>query len=236
MPKELIFLHIPKTGGTCITKLMEREYGKTNVKVPASKQSFQELYESFKLLNKIKFNCFQGHMPFGFHEVLQGFEYATILRDPTERVISNIKHIQRGRLHPKYNNIGTKDINDVFSDESIIYSELNNFQTRLLSGDFDKCFYYKNGKTIFDNEIIVYDDELMNKAKENLKKIKVIGFTEDFDSFFKKFIVYFKWKKVKSYNKMNVAHNKVSPSEECIKKIQYYNQMDQELYDFAKTL
>jgi Sulfotransferase family len=234
MPKKLIFLHIPKTGGTCITKLMKKEYG--HVKVPTYQQTFQELYDSLKSSNNIPFNCFQGHMPFGFHEVLPGFEYATILRDPVKRVISNIKHIQRGILHPQYNSVGTKNINDVFLDESVIYSELNNFQTRLLSGDFDKCFYYKNGKTFFNNEIIIYDNDLMNKAKANLKKIKIIGFTEDFDTFFKKFIVYFQWNKIKSYNKANVANNRVEPSNECIKKIQYYNQMDQELYDFAKTL
>ncbi|WP_051428308.1 sulfotransferase family 2 domain-containing protein [Bacillus sp. J33] len=81
----LIFMHIPKTGGTTLSRIIDMQY-KPN-----------EIYRTYKNVVKAQgkmtdnnIRCIQGHDYFGIHkQINKPFKYVTLLRDPVERVISN---------------------------------------------------------------------------------------------------------------------------------------------------
>ncbi|MEO6969971.1 MAG: sulfotransferase family 2 domain-containing protein, partial [Chthoniobacterales bacterium] len=101
----VIFLHLPKTAGTTLNRLIEWEY-------PLS-----EMYSidpvlfrwSAAHLRKLspdrlkKTRMFKGHMLFGLHEALpQPATYITVLRDPVDRVLSAFYFMRSYKLHPLY--------------------------------------------------------------------------------------------------------------------------------------
>ena len=101
----IIFLHLPKTAGTTLNRLIEREY-------PLREMYSVDpvLYEwSSARLRKLserrlrRTRIFKGHMLFGLHEVLpQPATYITVLRDPVERVLSAFYFMRSHKLHPLY--------------------------------------------------------------------------------------------------------------------------------------
>ena len=101
----VIFLHLPKTAGTTLNRLIEWEY-------PLSEMySIDPVFYEWSAahlrkrspdrLKKIR--IFKGHMTFGLHEVLpQPATYITVLRDPVDRVISSYYFMRNYKLHPLY--------------------------------------------------------------------------------------------------------------------------------------
>ena len=101
----VIFLHLPKTAGTTVNRLIEWEY------------RLSEMYSidpvlfrwSTAQLRKLpperlkRIRMFKGHMTFGLHEMLpQPATYISVLRDPVDRVISAFYFMQNYKLHPFY--------------------------------------------------------------------------------------------------------------------------------------
>jgi hypothetical protein len=101
----VIFLHLPKTAGTTVNRLIEWEY-----RLSEMYSIDPVLFEwSAAHLRKLpswrlrKIRMFKGHMTFGLHEVLpQPATYITVLRDPVDRVISAFYFMRSYKLHPLY--------------------------------------------------------------------------------------------------------------------------------------
>lgn len=101
----VIFLHLPKTAGTTVNRLIEWEY-----RISEMYSIDPVLFEwSAAHLRKLsaerlaKIRMFKGHMLFGLHEVLpQPATYITVLRDPIDRVISAFYFMRSYKLHPLY--------------------------------------------------------------------------------------------------------------------------------------
>ncbi|PJA73651.1 hypothetical protein CO151_12830 [bacterium CG_4_9_14_3_um_filter_65_15] len=92
----LIFLHIPKAGGTTLGQIITRQY-------PAEsfcEVSFEKLdtFDRFFAMTddeKARVRCVKGHYPFGIHEHLPGKPvYVTMLRDPVKRFISEYRFLR----------------------------------------------------------------------------------------------------------------------------------------------
>ena len=102
LEKSVIFLHIPKVGGSTISKIIERQYRPRNifhVRDNSSQKRIQNCVDEFKVLpvaEKERIKVLMGHMGFGLHNFLpQPSVYFTLLRDPVERVISYYYFILR---------------------------------------------------------------------------------------------------------------------------------------------
>ncbi|NEO03330.1 MAG: sulfotransferase family protein, partial [Moorea sp. SIO3I7] len=91
----LIFLHIPKTAGTTLHYIINRQYKSEYIFEVNCRESRNELIRMSEV-QKSKIKVIRGHMEFGWHEfIAQPCTYITMLRDPVERVISFYFYILR---------------------------------------------------------------------------------------------------------------------------------------------
>jgi hypothetical protein len=169
----LIFLHIPRTGGTTLKKLPERNYGTDQIfdlydsDNAAQIRRFAQLPES----QRANYKCIKGHLFFGFHKLVPGQStYVTFLREPIARVQSFYSYV---RAHPEHylhrdlveQRLGLKELLRHPGTE-----ELCNLQTRMIAGDLE-------------NPEQIVDRVALERAKENLRThFSVTGLTEEFDA------------------------------------------------------
>jgi hypothetical protein len=214
----LVHLHMPKTGGTTLKKIIYKNYDRNKVfdvyvdrpKLPATLAN----------LTKKQVQCIQGHFPFGVHKHFnKKAAYITMLREPIDRIISEyyfIKNIPWHNLHSKVKNMSLVQYQNSLAK--------SNLQTRyILGGPFER--------------------ELTNKDLEKAKKILVthfsmVGITELFDesTFLMKETL--GWQNI-SYEKANVTKKRLSKkqiSPKVIQQIAANNKLDLQLYAFGKKL
>lgn len=147
-----VFIHIPKCGGNSLLASLSssRNFGTDEIFNINDHSGSEELFgtaEKYdvrlvelrgmpeKEKNTIRF--VHGHMPYGIHRYFEKpVRYLGLLREPVERLESLYRFAKtnpRHYLHPIASRLSFADF--VSSDESF---ELDNHQTRLLSGTFPK--------------------------------------------------------------------------------------------------
>ncbi|MFT5260296.1 MAG: hypothetical protein ACI810_002047 [Gammaproteobacteria bacterium] len=135
--QHLIFLHLPKAGGSTLRTILNREYG-----VKASHIISERMHQDFKDLEQLdeqhkqKIKLLIGHMGFGVHAYLPGpCKYISMLRDPIERVVSEYRYIQVNQKHVHHEKVKNLSLMEFLS--SGLTTQVSNGQTRLLSGMHD---------------------------------------------------------------------------------------------------
>ena len=97
----MLFLHIHKTAGTTLNRIIEREYNPFLVYTIEGKR-IEWSIDHFKRLSearRTRLRVIKGHMSFGLHEFLpQPSTYITFLRDPIERCISSYSYSKGNRF------------------------------------------------------------------------------------------------------------------------------------------
>lgn len=231
--KTLVFLHIPKAAGTTLHRIIERQFPHNTI-FSIDGANVQKSIDEFKNLReeqRRKIRCLKGHMPFGLHHHLpRPATYITLLRDPVDRIISHYYYVLRNPSHYLYNKVTSKNMNLSDYVSSGISAELTNGQTRLLSGaeKVDLVIGSEPGSA-----------GILEIAKENLQNYFVaVGLSERFDESLILFKRTLGWRNV-FYVKQNVA--RIRPSKRDIPRktieiIEKHNQLDMELYEFAKQM
>jgi hypothetical protein len=224
----LIFLHVPKSAGTTLNRLIEWEYPlfeMYSVDPVLSQWSRAHLWRLPKQRLQ-RFRVFKGHMPFGLHEVLpQPATYIAVMRGAVERVISAYYFMSNYKLHPNYR----KFRREFWTLEDFVRrSPRENVQTKMIAGaDYDApC-----------------TAETLLKAKENLQHFSVLGLTERFEESLALMKLRFGWK-LKSYSSFNVTRmrpKKRDLPQSTLDLIAERNRFDIELYEcaakrFAETI
>jgi hypothetical protein len=233
-PKEtVIFVHIPKTGGSTLTEIIDRQYEDPYIfKTKRPPAQYVQKFQDLSLEKKQAIQLIRGHLYFGFHELLppnQPYHYITMLREPIERVIS---HYYWALQSPKAFNHPVVNSQKMSLKEFVssgIQIDLNNCLTRYLSGVGEESVGY--GECY---------PEMLERAKENLKnEFACFGFTEKFDETLILFKKSLGWKKSTFYIKKNVTQNRPNVEDlapEDLTLIKQYNEMDIELYRYALDL
>jgi hypothetical protein len=119
----LIFMHIPKTGGTTLSSIIQKQYNKNVVLIRNNDMNVKDIEKS---------NSLMGHLYFGIHHKLsKPCTYITMMRDPVERVISFYFYIKETELHPHHAEVNKMSFNEFINSKEY---DFNNLQTRYFCG------------------------------------------------------------------------------------------------------
>ncbi len=242
--KTVIFLHVPKTAGTTLTKIILYQYEEVEtwyIYKPSRKaflggewwqlpiperakiagHQFSQLTKSH--VNNLK--IIWGHINYGTDKYVDGpFTYISMLRNPRSRIISSYYYFKFFSQPEEYycqlirdNNLSCKDFvtSDIIND---------NMATRQLSGIGNSVDYG------------LVKREHLEIAKKNIEQhFSVVGLTERFDESLMLFKQRLGWK-IPFYQPRNV--NKKRPKKETepevIRAIERTNELDLELYEYVK--
>ena len=223
----LVFLHLPKCGGTTLNRIIEWEYNPLRV---FSIDPVLFLW-SYKKLNRwpakrlAGMQVFKGHMPFGIHQRLpQSSTYITFLRDPVERVISAYFFARNYRLHPLH-----RWISKLTLEEYVRLSPNHNVQCKYLSGRPFVGDYHAGPCT----------PEMLEMAKQNLTKyFSLVGLTERFEEGLAILKIMFGWE-IAKYAKFNVTKSRAkkhSLPASTVEQIAERDKYDVALYEYSVPL
>jgi Galactose-3-O-sulfotransferase len=218
----LIFLHIPKTAGTTLNRIIEWQYNPLSIFTidPHRIRATATRFKTFSEERRRRFRVVRGHLHYGIHEFLpQGATYITMLREPGARLLSTYHFILRRPLHPLHRKLKTGRLS--VEDLIRLTPHRQNLQCRFISG-------IGTGG--------ICDERVLDVAKENLtRSFRVVGLCERFQESLSLMMAAFGWK-VPFYKNHKVAktHPLIEPN--VIKAIREHNRLDVELYEFGKKL
>lgn len=227
--RSIIFLHIPKTAGTTLHRIIERQYSADRIhSFGSDAQGAVRDFKSMPEARRAEIKVLKGHMAFGLHEFLpQPSAYIGMLRHPTERVVSYYYHILRNPGHYLHQHVVSHQLSlkDVVSGE--LTPDLDNGQVRLVSGVWNEvpcgsCF-----------------PRMLDQAKRNVEEhFAVMGLVEEFDASLMLLMRAFGWRWYNLlYVRANVAPDRPTRqdlSQDTLAVIRQYNELDLALYDFAR--
>jgi hypothetical protein len=218
----LIFLHIPKTAGTTLNRIIEWQYSPLSIftmdpyRIRATPERLRKLSEG----RRRRLRMVRGHLYYGVHEFLpQGGTYFTMLREPVARFFSSYYFIQRRPLHPMHRKVTTERIG--VEDFIRLTPRRQNLQCSLIAG-------IKNDGTS--------DARLLDQAKENLEKsFSVVGISERFEESLMLMARTFEWQ-IPFYENRKVSKTRPQVDTGEVEMIREHNRLDLELYEFGKKL
>ncbi|HXH34433.1 MAG TPA: hypothetical protein VNJ54_08490 [Plantibacter sp.] len=208
----LVFAHIPKTAGTTLTGVIEREYGVAACVHVKNWHDHRD--ESLEAIRGAAANPFTravlGHLPFAARPAFPPTtRWLTVLRDPVERALSDYFYGKR---------VGAVPLAEYLA-------RTNNLQTRMLSG--------------IDPTESAPAEELLEGAKRNLRDpTTTVALAERFDESLALCTLRFGWRGV-LYRSVRV--NDQRPTLEQIGELDETailreNEVDLELYRYAELL
>lgn len=223
----LIHLHISKTAGSTIRKMLAKHHLPENLyRVDGyNLESALDAYVAMSAEMRARIACVYGHMPFGFHlEAGVPPRYLTMLRDPVERVNSHYHFVRvrpRAALHASVieGRVSLAEYVSVFSASRFV----NNGQVRCL-GATQMCAMELPGPGALE------------RAKERLVNGEIMfGLVERFDESMQGF------SRSEAWALAEAPPQKVNPEKPPLREVEAEvrgliaetNSLDVELYRFA---
>lgn len=230
--KTVIFLHIPKTAGTTMHSIFEKQYppGALYSTYPANHpHGTVEEYAAYSPARKREICVLLGHFSYGVHEVVPNpYVYLTILREPIERMISNYFHINRDPNHGLHELVSSGQMDLKGYVEHMVHDlRMDNEQTRMYAGNWDGRGHGP------------CTDSMLEKAKANLRdRFSVVGITRRFDETYLLTKRLLGWPH-RFYARRNVTRNRPQktdlPASDLLL-LKKHNHFDGQLYHYAQTL
>jgi len=169
--KTLVFLHIPKTGGTTVSKILDDHFAYNEV-FTVDTYNPQSSWDILKREDRT-FKLIKGHHVLGIHKLIQTpVEYFCYVREPVDHFLSTFYYI-KSRTGNRFNKLIDGMSLEEFLDSDAIDTipDFDNYQTRMFTG-----LYFAKRSLIKDG------DELEAVARRNAEIIKNIFLTEDFNN------------------------------------------------------
>jgi len=246
----LYFLHIPKTAGTTLIKILDGYFDKNSICFHRTwTHLLQDMPDDFS-----RFRLIRGHFAYGISNILPKKPiYMTMLRNPITRTISWYEHILRETKER------IKPIIDIYSEQPNLLELLDdpkkqrtfiNTQVRHIALDLDVVDITKSFSTEQVNDYrfvhsepmlspTLSDEKLFGIAKNRLSDFAFFGLTEKFEESLMLMYYTFGWKPIDTKHKENVFPEIIPREnipEKLLNKIRKLTQWDSQLYNFAELL
>lgn len=127
----LAFVHIPKTAGTTLHKVISHQYPRERIFIHHDTEG----PPSAELAARIESqgtSVVMGHFSVGLHRFLPSLRYITCLRDPVPRLVSHYRHALHDPTHYLHPEAKSRTLAEYVS--SGLSGELSDGMTRMLAG------------------------------------------------------------------------------------------------------
>jgi hypothetical protein len=222
----LVYIHIPKTAGTSLRKLISRRYPGRFAKAPNTFSHAEVAEERLRaqVANDPRPLAIGGHIVFGLRDALPAdARYLTVLRDPVERTLSHYGYLVAPR-DPAERPHGllersTPYRSDLTLDEALADPRYlpDNLQTRMLV-----C-----RRSPFED----LPPDAAERAREHLRSFAHVGVTEQMDDF----VTSLGWDveppKRRRVGDQRPARESLTPAQ--LRAVEEHNALDLELYALA---
>lgn len=247
--KTLLFLHIPKTAGTTLNRIIDRQYNPFRIytiegrRVEWSLRHFRHLSERRRAALRVV----KGHMSFGLHEfVPRPATYITFLRHPVERAISAYYFARGDRLTTFHKRIVREKL-DLLSFLDLTPWN-NNLQCKVLAGlelgQYRPASIFRRtarpGAPPPDPDVDCYSNpHILETAKSNLlQAFSFVGLTEQFAEglVLLRHMFGWKWSSYSNYRLSRDRPRRDSFDPRVLAEIERRNRFDMELYELGREL
>jgi len=213
--KSIFFMHIPKCGGTTIDHIFAK-LSKILKTFEYKRYKYNSSQEKIKLnssnINLKKQNFISGHVDFNFTDQIKDLYKCTIIREPTNRVVSHYKFtVHRLKKTPEEHTF-----------ETFLENEIINNRDNLVTRHF--C-------SLLDENVNITNKE-ETLAIKNLKYFDNIGIIENWNNFLINLLTTFKFPSI-LYSKFqqhqyNFSYN---PTKKDLDLIYKYFEYDYKIYN-----
>lgn len=233
----LIYLHIQKTAGITVQRLLRRKMGRS---IPARAMGLfvgqSQGVDTLSALKAKRFSdrYFVGHICYGVHKHLPTPNYyAAFLRDPVDRLISLYKYSNSNPTAYYHAYAKDRSIEEFLLDSGLM--ELDNGMTRFIAGSDSDLFI---NRTPIGN----CGEDLLEKAKENIRNSFVtVGITERFDESILVLAKILGWRNAYYFSRNRASagdgehHKRGLASDQLRQTLEEKNSLDRRLYSFAQS-
>jgi hypothetical protein len=238
MTKALLFLHIPKAGGTTLHSVIERQFAPDVTFTINGMTPSQSIKEFIELTpeRRERIRLVKGHMPYGLHKYLSvPATYITMLRDPVDRVASHYYFVRRSPGVGHHEEVESRrlTLEDFVRERAAIRA--NNDQTRLISGvEKVNAKLWRGGQGMNEE---AGETDILEVAKANLRDhFTLVGLSERFDESLLLLKRLLGWRNI-YYVKQNVTKGRPAKRQmpqETVRLIEKHNELDMALYEYAR--
>jgi hypothetical protein len=228
---KVLFVHMQKTGGMSLLRRLRRIHEPSFV-YPDASDGAPYLAESVLSVDHLRarwphrrdeVGIVAGHFPLCTRDLLdESFRCMTILREPVERTLSYLRHHRK--VTPTDAN---RPIEEIYDDGERFSTFIHNHMTKMLSLEVNEMTFGALTK-------VTFTPDRLERAKQNLTEIEVVGLLEDFAGFWEEAGRRFGWELGPPMHINRTDPEAVSASFRA--RIADDNAMDIELYEVARNL
>jgi hypothetical protein len=229
-PRRFFFAHVQKTAGTNLNIRMQLHFGRSAVypdpnvdgEIVASVISVEHLLARWRARGD-QIRVVTGHFPLCTTELLDGeFTTLTLLREPVERTLSYLRHHRRMTEEDR-----DKPLEEIYADPFRFHGLVHNHMVKMFSLTPSEM---TNGVLTR----VDFPRDRLERAKDRLATVDVVGLQERFDEFCHELTERFGWRLGKQIDTKRTVSTETADAFRS--RIAEDNAMDIELYDFAQRL